>query len=657
MKWLINLSIRKKLLISLLLAATIPVAIVTTFIVNKLNTQALAEFVDTSTREMRQVDNAMGLYFDALEDNVRMMATLPSVHKADEIITSYVNSPAKRMSPRENNAIEKEIFDDFDRIGQSHSNYSYVYMGTIEGGYIQWPAGSNTANYDPRQRPWFQKAQSSKGQVQLTDAYYWAADDAVIISTVLSTSSTLGRDSTVVAADVSLKGLTNLVKDIKLGESGYLMLVEDTGNILVDSKYPDNNFKKINTLNSSYQKLAATQSGLVEIEINGQEFEANVYVSDRLGWKFIGLISKTEVMSQTQSVITTILLIVSALIAFLIFGAMHFANVISKPLVNVADSLNEIATGEGDLTKTLHVRSQDETGKLSQYFNEFLSSIRTLVVQISDAGKEMQVSSERAISVSQDMSDVAERQNQAVEMVSTAFNEMVATANEVSHSCSVAATSAEDGQNLVTEGQERINNAVQSVVRLSDIMQDSAKSIVELEQDSQGITDILNAIRGIAEQTNLLALNAAIEAARAGEQGRGFAVVADEVRALAKRTSDSTEEINELLQRLVQRTQGVSEKMSDSLHASQQTVEITEAVSENFVGISRAVTNIHDMNTQIATAAEEQHQVAEDINRHIQQIHNDAAMVDDVSQRAKDNSIKMGTVAGELSSLVSQFRT
>jgi len=657
MKWLINLSIRKKLLISLLLAATIPVAIVTTFIVNTLNTQALAEFVDTSTREMRQVDNAMGLYFDALEDNVRMMATLSSVHKANEIITSYVNSPAKRMSPRENNAIEKEIFDDFDRIGQSHSNYSYVYMGTIEGGYIQWPSGSNTANYDPRQRPWFQKAQSSKGQVQLTDAYYWAADDAVIISTVLSTSSTLGRDSTVVAADVSLKGLTNLVKDIKLGESGYLMLVEDTGNILVDSKYPDNNFKKINTLNSSYQKLAATQSGLVEIEIDGQEFEANVYVSDRLGWKFIGLISKTEVMSQTQSVITTILLIVSALIVFLIFGAMHFANVISKPLVNVADSLNEIATGEGDLTKTLHVRSQDETGKLSQYFNEFLSSIRTLVVQISDAGKEMQVSSERAISVSQDMSDVAERQNQAVEMVSTAFNEMVATANEVSHSCSVAATSAEDGQNLVTEGQERINNAVQSVVRLSDIMQDSAKSIVELEQDSQGITDILNAIRGIAEQTNLLALNAAIEAARAGEQGRGFAVVADEVRALAKRTSDSTEEINELLQRLVQRTQGVSEKMSDSLHASQQTVEITEAVSENFVGISRAVTNIHDMNTQIATAAEEQHQVAEDINRHIQQIHNDAAMVDDVSQRAKENSVKMGTVAGELSLLVSQFRT
>lgn len=657
MKWLINLSIRKKLLMSLLLAAVLPVSLVTGFIVKTLNSQAIEDFVNTSTREMRQVDNAMGLYFTSLEENVKMMSQLPSVSNANEDITSYASSSAKQMTPMQNNAIEKAIFDDFDRIGRTHPSYSYVYMGTSKGGYVQWPQGSNPANYDPRQRPWFQKAMASKGQIQLTDAYYWEADDAVIISTVLSTSSELGRDSAVVAADVSLKGLTNLVKNIKLGETGYLMLVESSGNILVDAKFPEHNFKKLNSLQGSYNTLANTENGLVNVEINGESYEANVYVSNKLGWKFIGLISKAEVMEKSQGVITTILFIVSGLLVVLFFGAMHFANVISKPLVNVAESLNEIATGEGDLTKRLHVRSEDETGRLSRYFNEFLGSIRTLVVQISDAGKEMKISSERAISVSQDMSDVAERQNQAVEMVSTAFNEMVATANEVANSCSVAATSAEDGQNLVSEGQNRINEAVQSVIRLSDIMQDSAKSIVELEQDSHGITDILNAIRGIAEQTNLLALNAAIEAARAGEQGRGFAVVADEVRALAKRTSDSTEEINELLQRLVQRTQGVSEKMSDSLSASQHTVEITEAVSENFAGISNAVSNIHDMNSQIATAAEEQHQVAEDINRHIQQIHNDAAIIDDVSQRAKVNSNKMGTVASELEGLVAKFRT
>ena len=435
------------------------------------------------------------------------------------------------------------------------------------------------------------------------------------------------------------------------------MLVEDSGNILVDAKHPNNNFKHINTINDAYKKLSETKSGLVEVEIDGEKFAANVYLSNGLGWKLIGLISYDEVISTSKDIIATILLIVSALVVCLFFGAIHLSNVISKPLINVANSLHEISTGEGDLTKTLNIRSEDETGKLSQYFNDFLSTIRALVIQISNAGAGMKASSERAISVSKDMSDVAERQNQAIEMVSTAFNEMVATSNEVATSCSIAATSAQDGHDLVSKGQEHINNAVQSVVNLSDVMQDSAKSILELEQDSQGITDILNAIRGIAEQTNLLALNAAIEAARAGEQGRGFAVVADEVRALAKRTSDSTEEINELLQRLVTRTQGVSDKMSDSLSASKKTVEITEAVSESFVGISTAVTNIHDMNTQIATAAEEQHQVAEDINRHILQIHNDAVVIDDISQRAKHNSEELGAEAYKLSDLVTKFRT
>ena len=218
MKWLKNLNIRSKLLMSLLLAAMLPVSLVTLFIVQTLNTQAILGFVDTSTREMRQVDNTMKLYFKAVEDNVRMLATLPAVSRADETLTSYLNSPAIDMTPLQNGSIERDIFTEFDRVGRSHPDYAYVYVGTSEGGYVQWPQGTNTAYYDPRQRPWYKAAMTQKGQVESTDAYYWAADDAVIISSVLSTSSQLGQDATVVAVDVSLKGLTTLIKDIKLGE-------------------------------------------------------------------------------------------------------------------------------------------------------------------------------------------------------------------------------------------------------------------------------------------------------------------------------------------------------------------------------------------------------------------------------------------------------
>ncbi|MBF4259747.1 methyl-accepting chemotaxis protein, partial [Vibrio anguillarum] len=178
---------------------------------------------------------------------------------------------------------------------------------------------------------------------------------------------------------------------------------------------------------------------------------------------------------------------------------------------------------------------------------------------IGHAGEQMGESAQRAATISEDLSAVSQRQKQAVEMVSTAFNEMVSTANEVATLCSSAAQAADDSQQLVSQGQQNIHTAVSSVNQLADYISTSSTTIQELENDSQGITAILDTIRGIAEQTNLLALNAAIEAARAGEQGRGFAVVADEVRALAKRTQDSTEEINGLVVRLQNRTKEVAE--------------------------------------------------------------------------------------------------
>ncbi|MBF4301748.1 methyl-accepting chemotaxis protein, partial [Vibrio anguillarum] len=200
--------------------------------------------------------------------------------------------------------------------------------------------------------------------------------------------------------------------------------------------------------------------------------------------------------------------------------------------------------------------------------------------------------------------------------------------------CSSAAQAADDSQQLVSQGQQNIHTAVSSVNQLADYISTSSTTIQELENDSQGITAILDTIRGIAEQTNLLALNAAIEAARAGEQGRGFAVVADEVRALAKRTQDSTEEINGLVVRLQNRTKEVAEQMTVSLNASRKTVTTTESVNDSFTGIYQSVLSIHDMNTQIATAAEEQHLVAEEINRNIHQVQEDTQKVDDVSSRA-----------------------
>ncbi|WP_420850805.1 methyl-accepting chemotaxis protein [Pseudomonas lalucatii] len=255
------------------------------------------------------------------------------------------------------------------------------------------------------------------------------------------------------------------------------------------------------------------------------------------------------------------------------------------------------------------------------------------------------------------MAEAAGRQREAVDMVSTAFHEMVMTANEVARSCSQAAESADNGQRQAHDGQRQIDAAVSNVNRLSLEIEQSADAMQQLEQDSGDIQSILGTIRSIAEQTNLLALNAAIEAARAGEQGRGFAVVADEVRALAKRTADTTGEIDDLLGKLAQRTQQMGVQMRGSLDVSQQSVGSINAASASFEQIRASVDVIRDMNTQIATAAEEQHQVAEDINRHISQIHGDAQLVARLAGSTRDDAQRLTGLSDELNGLVQRFRT
>ncbi len=195
------------------------------------------------------------------------------------------------------------------------------------------------------------------------------------------------------------------------------------------------------------------------------------------------------------------------------------------------------------------------------------------------------------------------------------------------------------------------------VDRLSQEIGLSAEAMQQLTQDSNDIQSILGTIRSIAEQTNLLALNAAIEAARAGEQGRGFAVVADEVRALAKRTADSTGEIDNLLGTLARRTQQMGKQMHASLEVSQETVVSINEARASFELIRESVDVIRDMNTQIATAAEEQHQVAEDINRHISQIHGDAQLVAELANSARQDSQSLAGLSNELDRLVKRFRT
>ncbi|GAA0421328.1 methyl-accepting chemotaxis protein [Pseudomonas extremaustralis] len=646
------MNIKQKLTWAFAAIACLPVILVAILVVLNVREGAQSNFLDSSGREIRQIDNGMKQFFDGISQNVEYVAKDPRVVAAKDV-KNYSGADAAQIPLTPTN---KELLAIFDQFAKSHPSTAYLSLGLADGGYASWPDDAKLNNYDPRVRPWYKAAIAAPGTTVRTGAYYWAPDDVVLIGTVHTVADATGNILGVVGLDVSLKQLTELVRNIKLGDSGYLMLVEGNGNVLVDPSDAKHNFKPLADLGANYAELAKRSDGVTQIEIDGVPYMANVVSSKDLGWRFIGLIKRDEVMADATRLTWLIAAIAAALaVVFAIVGA-SFASMIVRPIRGVANGLQEIAEGEGDLTRQLSVQGKDETASLAGWFNQFLGMIAQLVQRIGSASSDLQTAAADTSEVAHNLHQAAGRQREAVELVSTAFNEMVATANEVARSCSAAASSADEGYRDVHDGQQHIGEATGSVLKLSDDLQKSTQTMQQLEQDSKNINTILDTIRSIAEQTNLLALNAAIEAARAGDQGRGFAVVADEVRALARRTADSTGEIDSLLGNLARRTQEVTLQMQGSLQVSHTSVERIQQARDSFNKIQGSVDSIRDQNTQIATAAEEQHQVAEEINRHIAQIHADAQLVEGFAQSAQTGSGRLTDISGQLKGLVGRFK-
>jgi methyl-accepting chemotaxis protein len=371
-------------------------------------------------------------------------------------------------------------------------------------------------------------------------------------------------------------------------------------------------------------------------------------------------IVSTEKQRADDSRMSALWLVASLIVAGLVLALLAYAmslRTIAMPLRRVARRMHEIATGEGDLTARLEVDGRDEIAEVSRSFNEFVDKIRMTVSEVSDAVKQLSGASEQMHRLTDTGMGRARRQQSETAQIATATHEMSLTVSSVAESAQGASHNADKAQREAQDGRQVVTETVTAIHGLGDQVDLATTTIETLVKESEEIGSVIDVIGGIAEQTNLLALNAAIEAARAGDQGRGFSVVADEVRTLANRTQQSTTEILSMVERLQTQARQAGAAMAQSRSMARDTVAKGETTGSSLDHIVESVDLIQQVNQQIASAAAEQRGAAEEISQSVERINSDGEEIVADSQALSESARSLAQLSERLETLVSQFRT
>ncbi|MDU0111911.1 methyl-accepting chemotaxis protein [Psychrosphaera aquimarina] len=493
--------------------------------------------------------------------------------------------------------------------------------------------------------PWFYDFLNSNKQFDLSvDIDKNLGRAAVFINYAISVNN---RVVAIGGVGRSLDAMTQLIKSYRIAKTGIVYLVDEQGTIVL---HPDQ------TLIGNKIDLAATKSKVLNtVEIENENYIRSSIKLNSLDWNLVAEIPKQELFGAIESAIfqNIIFGVIIAGIGFVLVNLL--AKQIFRPIRSIHSSVVNLTEKDGDLTARIQVTDQNEVGELAAQINIFLDQLHSMFKRVSSASEQVKLIADNVAHKVSDSRQLADDQSHSTQTVAAAVNEMESTVRQISENAELASGVAHETEEKTNSGSEFVQLTIEQMNKLEISMNHSVDSVNELSDEIQSITHVLDVIKGISEQTNLLALNAAIEAARAGEQGRGFAVVADEVRTLAKRTAESTEEINTMIAKLQNKASDAVAAIKIGSEGTQNAAVRLVTTGETFRLVAEEIVQLTEMNNQVASSTKEQTLATGEINENVVLISDTASENKQNMEEAAELCLELEANSKELEQLVSKF--